>query len=199
MKHSIVIYDAPNGAPKKVSVDGLLFPAMNQMRWHYGISESLILSFRKQGYSKEESIDLALCHKEAYLSKRQQVFERQRAEWQQQKEQREAKAFLFRNRSFKNFPACCRYYENKFEISLNPNSIKVSAKAKGEAVADALERVIQRKLHDRFSHKKPKYLYVFFNTKEKAERCKQQLGFRHVSFETDFNYGGCYEVRYKPL
>lgn len=181
--HTVTIQDAPNGCRKKVTVDGVEYPSMFEMRCSLCLGEMEILNYKKHmNVSTEQAISDLLDKQDEYIEKlRKKAKEEKRAAEEKRLKEKE-KEFSFRGKTYRTFGHCCRYYRDKFGIWISNNSIRATARRNQEPLQDALERAIKRLLKKRYKDEIScaKEGIIVVNSREKLVYYKEKLGDRYI-------------------
>ena len=161
----------PKGYPKKVNIDGFLFPSIASVCKEYGISSSSVNSLKSSGMSLEEAISYAIDHVDELNDKRQERAARaeicrarralERAEY---KEKQRRALFAFNGKTYENFRRAVEDLSWENDILMNYASIKSSAKKCGRTLEEQLQLTLDR--------------HIARKNKEDAE-CRKKYGLFH--------------------
>lgn len=207
-RHQVILGDYKKGGKRKITVDGVVYDSRVDMIVAFGLSESTIYKFKSEyGLTQEEAISEAIDYRIQQDAKLEAIREKQELARKLEEEKRQRKAkereFVFRGNTYESFTKCCWHYHIKFDIWINHDSIKQTAKRNNEPLQDALERSIKRNLKKKYHNKikHSQYGRVYFNTEEKADECALFLGDRVISQWKDWKKHGShiYYILYKAL
>lgn len=154
MSHRVQIEkNIRNGCPRKVNIDGYLFPSIGSVYKEYGISPVSVQSLRNGGMAYEEAISYAIDHVAELNDKRQErankaeINRAKQALARAKRKERERQAlFSFQGKTYETFRRAVEDLSWANDIFMSPASIKASAKKNGRTLEEQLQITLDKHL-----------------------------------------------------
>lgn len=154
MSHRVQIEkNIRNGCPRKVNIDGFLFPSIGSVYKEYGISPVSITTLKNNGMSYEEAISYAIDHVAELNDKRQErankaeINRAKQALARAKRKERERQALLtFQGKTYETFRRAVEDLSWDNDIFMNPASIKASAKKNNKPLEEQLQITMDKHL-----------------------------------------------------